>query len=176
MSSIIFDPTAINETDLTTPSSTKNPAYVLGGIYTTQNTSATNSIMQWVYVYATGALTAYVPYMLTFSNVSGQEVGATTPLELANFATVCVPQVDFTSGYYGFVPIAGQVTAAIAAAVTVGKFLLISAAAPTVFTEDGASLTVNSLATLVTATTTAANAPIYLFSGLNGLRTATITA
>ena len=95
--------------DLTTPSSTQK--YPLGATVTLEDTSK-KSVKKFMYVKSHGALTQYVPYIITRSSTAGSEVITAAPFTLAAPGQlVCVPQVAFTSGYYGWVQIQGDCVA-----------------------------------------------------------------
>lgn len=105
---------SINEDDLTTPSSTKK--YPLGLSVTVGDSGATDAVKTFMYVKSHGALTQYQPYVISYVNTSAGEVVTAAPAtQTSPIVLVCVPQVAFTSGYYGFVQIQGQATAKVAA-------------------------------------------------------------
>jgi hypothetical protein len=92
--------------DLTNPTTTQK--YPLGMEVTIHDTDK-HSVKTYVYVYAVGTLTQYVPYVLTFAGVAGTEVEAIAPLTTAAPGQrVCVPQVGITATYYGFVQVGGD--------------------------------------------------------------------
>jgi hypothetical protein len=92
--------------DLTTPSSTQ--AYPLGTIIALTDSDYT-SVKEYMYVKSHTALTAFQPYVLTFGSTAGAEIVTIAPATLAApGALVVVPQVAFTSGYYGWVLIKGD--------------------------------------------------------------------
>lgn len=110
----LFTPLAINETDLTTPTSYRNPTYLMGHVYSMMDTANPSVVKRFMYVKAHAALTQYQPYVITPSNTSDAEFVTAAPATLASYVTVCIPQVAFTSGYYGFVQISGQCIAKLA--------------------------------------------------------------
>lgn len=98
---------SIDTDDLTNPSSTRK--YELGARYV--DNSDTNAIKkEYVYVKAHGALTQYQPYQISVVNTAGAEVSTKAPATTASGATVVVPQVAVTSGYYAWVAVKGIVT------------------------------------------------------------------
>ena len=126
-----------NHSDLTTPTSTQE--YKLGTVVEWEDT-ASKAVKKYIYVKSHGALTAYVPYIITNSSTAGSEVITAAPINLAAPGQkVCVPQVAFTSGYYGFVQTEGDATVAIGTETyAVGDFLEVVSAA-VVFAVDGTS-------------------------------------
>lgn len=146
-----------NVDDLTKPTSTQN--YKLGFEVTVED-SDYKTVKKFIYVKSHAALTAYVPYALNFTSTAGSEVITSAPVAIS--AQIGVPQVSFTSGYYGFIQTMGDCLANHAAATTDTYALKISAAAPTVFTaESNATVTVNSFA--VAKETGGAGKHIWLF-------------
>jgi len=115
-----------NKADLTTPTSTRQ--YPLGGIIVVEDGT---KVSRYVYVKANGALTQYQPICIVNSNTSGAEWTTASPVtQTENINIVGVPQVAFTSGYYGFVQTEGTVTAKIAAVThTVGDYLKLTSGA-----------------------------------------------
>ena len=92
--------------DLTTPTSTQQ--YVLGDVLTFSDSDYT-AVKKYMYVKSHTALTAYQPYAIAYGSTAGAEVVTAAPLTIAApGAYVCVPQVAFTSGYYGWVLIQGD--------------------------------------------------------------------
>ena len=92
--------------DLTTPSSTRK--YALGKIVTVEDDDY-QVRQQFIYVKSHTTLTAYQPYVLNYGSTAGAEVVTAAPLtNSAPGSQVVVPQVAFTSGYYGFVQIEGD--------------------------------------------------------------------
>lgn len=131
----------INEDDLTTPSSAINPNYLLGQVYSFKDSSNSAAVKQFMYVKANGALTAYVPYRIVASGTAGAEWTTAAPITLtASVSLIGIPQVAFTSGYYGFIQIAGAATYA------TGSLAIVATYAVKVLTAG---------VTLVTDTTTA---------------------
>lgn len=108
-----------NVKDLTTPASAA--AYPVGGVV--EVTTNTGIVKKYKYVKSHGALTAYQPYVIAPDATYGWLTAApTTSTTVIN--EVCVPQVAFTSGYYGFVEIEGAATAKLPAAThTIGDTL-----------------------------------------------------
>lgn len=130
---------SICEDDLTTPTSTKNPTYPLGAIYTCVDSDDASVIQQYMYVKSHAALTQYQPYVVVASGTSGSEFVTAAPATLASGVTVCVPQVAFSSGYYGFVQIQGKMTAKLANETHVAGDFLELLNAGTTFIVDGTS-------------------------------------
>lgn len=135
----VYNPVAIYETDLTTPTADINPTYVLGGVYTFKDSSYPNMVKSFMYVKSHTTLTQYQPYMIVFSNTSGSEVITAAPTTQASGVTIGVPQVAFTSGYYGFVQIEGRATALLANETHVAGDYLELLNAGTSFVVDGTS-------------------------------------
>ena len=100
----------LNENDVTTPTSTISSKYRLGQIYYVMDSDAPSLITAYMYVKAHAALTQYQPYVVHGTNTSGAEFVTAAPATIAGQETVCVPQVAFTSGYFGFVAVQGRAT------------------------------------------------------------------
>jgi len=95
---------AIDTDDLVNPSS--NRKYDLGAKFVDYNdTNAINK--EYVYAKAHGALTQYQPYQLSVLNTAGAEVSTKAPATTASGATVVVPQVAVSSGYYAWFLVKG---------------------------------------------------------------------
>jgi hypothetical protein len=118
-----------------------------------------------MYVYGGSGLTQYVPLAISYLSVAGTEV---KPITVAAFASpgqlICVPQVTFASGYYGFVQIQGNAVAAVSASLTALSALNMEADVTTAFSSDANSAVIDteSSAILLTTTTGAANVAVYL--------------
>lgn len=158
----------ISETDLTVPTPTRK--YALGEILTVQDTTSKNAVKQYMYVKASSALTQYQPYVINYGATEGSEVVTASPSTKTSGVTVCVPQVSFTSGYYGFVQILGECTALlINERHVIGDFLELLDAG-TGFVVDGTSGSTTqsekSLAVQKTAKTGAGSATVFLFGGV----------
>jgi len=129
------------EADLTTP--TSDQKYSLGFEYVVDagNGNGGNTARSvYKYIKATGALTQYQPYVIVLGSTAATAVTQIAPItNAAAVNLIGVPQVAFTSGYYGFVQIEGPATAKIGAETyTIGDYLeLISAG--TTFNVDGTS-------------------------------------
>ena len=96
---------SVPEGDLTTP--TLAAQYPVGAeIKVSNGLSYPESV--YVYIKANGALTAYQPYVL---NLGVYGATNSSPVTLTAGAIVIVPQVTFTSGYYGWVLKKGYGTA-----------------------------------------------------------------
>ena len=101
MANIINQRVALgNKSDLTTPTSTQE--YPLGAIVETFDSNS-DIVKQYMYVKSHTTLTQYQPYVINGGGASGSEwiTGAAVTLASA-VSLVGVPQVAFTSGYYGF--------------------------------------------------------------------------
>lgn len=105
---------SISETDITTPTSA--PRYPLGLQITVEDSNAQDAIKVFEYVKSHTTLVQYQPYVLNYVNTSAGEVVTAAPTtQTSSIVQICVPQVAFTSGYYGFVQVQGQATAKVAA-------------------------------------------------------------
>lgn len=150
-----------SEQDLTVPTSTQK--YPLGMIYECED-SDTKTIKKYMYIYGGSGKTVAVPYMITWSTTSGQEVGATTP---ATFAApgrlIGVPPATIASAYYGFVQIEGHCEAALPIC-TAGYFLNIENT-DAVFSVDGTTtMDDESVGIAVDTCASATTATCYLFN------------
>lgn len=181
MQHIISNPTAFNEVDLTTPTSTQ--LYPLGKVIEVEekanssSETATKATKKYIYVKSHAALTAYQPYALGESSTAGSEVITAAPATLAAPGQkVVIPQVGFTSGYYGFVLFQGDGSVLMTAETyAVGDYLQILNAG-TAMVVDGTTgspaKTVNSTAICKEAGSTAVARACYLF-GDKGVTAAT---
>ena len=94
-----------NTVDLTTPTLVQQ--YALGTIVEIIDDTY-KSIKKFMYVKSHGALAKYSGYFITFSATAGSEVITVAPTTSALLRIGCIPQVDFTSGYYGWVQTEGD--------------------------------------------------------------------
>lgn len=153
-----------NKSDLTTPTSTQQ--YTLGYVYEELDTDK-YAVRKYMYVKSHGALTAYQPYIVSLSATAGSEVITAAPATLAAPGSlICVPQVAFTSGYYGFVLIQGDGSVLMTAETyAVGDMLQILNTG-TALVVDGTSgstaVSVNTSAICKEAGTTAVKRACYL--------------
>lgn len=94
-----------SKSDLTTPTSTQKYPLGLEIKVQEQTTDGTQGVQNtYIYVKAHAALTAYQPYVINYTGTAAGEVTTGAPATMAAPGThVLVPQVAFTSGYYGFV-------------------------------------------------------------------------
>lgn len=151
-----------SEGDLINPTSDQN--YPLGWIATIED-SATKTVKKFIYVKASGALTAYVPLMVTWSSTTAAEVTTTAVATANNYRMIGVPQQAFTSGYYGFLQIYGDAHCNCAATPTIGRALKPTNAASTVLTDEGsATFGTSTVAIAKEAATSAAD--IFLIGAL----------
>jgi hypothetical protein len=147
--------------DLTVPTATQQ--YTLGREVTVVDSDKL-AVKKFVYVYAPGALTQYVPYNISNTQASGKEVVAIAPVTTSGaVCLVGVPQVAFTSGYYGFVQTMGNLTAVLTATSlgTAGCAYELRGAGTTLVNTTGIIQTRNSVAFLVT-TTSGASGSMYM--------------
>lgn len=94
-----------NKLDLVTPTSAQE--YKLGMIVEIATSSP--QVTKYIYVRSHGALTQYVPYVLDFGSTSATEIVTAAPATLAAPGRqVVIPQVGFTTTYYGFVLLEGE--------------------------------------------------------------------
>lgn len=151
-----------NISDLTIPTATQNLSYRLGDVIGYID-SDTKTIKKYMYVKSHTGLTAYQPYAIAYGATAGSEVITAAPVALTDANVyICWPQVAFTSGYYGFVQIEGNLTSAITASTgaIAGNALTIAAAGTTLVTTTGATRTAKTVGYLV-ATTTGATCSVY---------------
>lgn len=149
---------AVNNDDITTPSATAK--YPLGMEVDIKTT--TNEIKRFKYVKSHGALTAYVPYAINGSHTSGSETITAAPATLASAVNLIgVPQVAFTSGYYGFVQIKGIATSAVDRAVTAG-WTLEAFNAGVSLAGIATTVLVGTIGYVITTTTAATNTSVLL--------------
>lgn len=115
MQHTIENSTVFDEVNLVTPSADQK--YPLGKIITisekanSSSETASKGVKQFMYVKSHGALTQYQPYVIKNSATAGAEVVTAAPATNTQLKNrVCVPQVAFPSGYYGWVQIYGDCT------------------------------------------------------------------
>jgi hypothetical protein len=119
-----------NEADLITPTSTQQ--YPLGSVVTILDSDKT-MVKKYLYVCAGAALSAYLPYTIDWTGTAGDEVTTKTPIALVG-VIIGVPQVAFTSGYFGFVQTMGDCL--VSGNLTSGNCLRVKANAATVLTDQ----------------------------------------
>ncbi len=149
---------AVNNDDIINPSSAaKYPLGLEINVLTT-----TNEIKKFKYVKSHGALTAYVPYQINGSHTSGSETITAAPATLASAVNLIgVPQVAFTSGYYGFVQIEGVCTAVCDRGVTAG-WSLEAFNSGTSLAGIAATVLVGTIGYVITTTTAAVATSVML--------------
>ena len=148
-----------NELDLTVPTSTQG--YPLGMIYECED-SSTKTIKKFMYIYGGGGLTAYVPYAISFASTSAQEITAITPASFASPGSlICIPQVAFTSGYYGFVQIQGNCTAACGTVTATYNLICVTPYVTLTYASGTTTTSTNTVGFMVD-NTVAATSSIYL--------------
>lgn len=155
---------ALDATDLIQP--TANAKYEVGTKISTADTHG-GAEKEYVYIKASAALTAFVPRVINIGAVEGAEVVSAAPVTIAApGAQVCVPQVDFTSGYYGFVQTKGDASVLIGAETyAVGDHVQVLNAGALVVVDGTSGATVESVNTCgisKTAGTTAQAISVYL--------------
>jgi len=167
MSNTLYARTTLgNIADLTTPSSTQK--YVLGEQVLAYD-SDNKVIAKYEYVKSHGTLGINIPYVIVASSTAGSEVITAAPFTLAAPGLrVCVPQVAFTSGYYGFVLIQGIGDAIMTAETyAVGDHLQVLNAGVAMVVDGSTGSTtysVNTCAICKEAGTTAVAKSIYLIN------------
>ena len=162
----------LNETDLTTPTSAQK--YPLGTIVeivekaNSSSETASLAVKKFIYVKSHAGLTLYQPYVLGKSSTAGSEYITAAPATLASPGQkVVIPQVAFTSGYYGFVLFEGDGSVLMTAETyAVGDFLQVLNAGTALVVDGTTGSTVelvNSTAICKEAGTTAVARKCYLF-------------
>ena len=171
MQNIVLNPIAFDEVDLTTPTATQK--YTLGQVIevkekaNSSTETASLAVKKFMYVKAHTGLTAYQPYIIAFGATAGAEVVTAAPLTLlAPGSLIGVPQVAFTTAYYGFVQISGTCNILMTAQTyVVGDYLKVLTAG-TAAVVDGTSgstvITTASIGICKTAGTTAVSRSCYL--------------
>lgn len=143
-----------NKNDLITPTVAQG-SYPLGYIYEEYDDSKT-AINKYMYVKSHTTLTQYQPYVVTNNALAGSEWMTAAPVTTASAVVlVCWPQVAFTSGYYGFVQIAGNFKSVIptSTGLGAGAGYKLTNAATALATASSTAPTLNTCAFLVTNTT-----------------------
>lgn len=168
---------AVTADDLTTPTAVQGP-YPMGYIAYFLDTDYPNSVKAFMYVKAHAALTQYQPYVVHGSASSGAAVYETAaPATIAGQETVCVPQVAFTSGYYGFVQIQGRASALLINETHVAGDYLELLTTGTAFVVDGSTgSTVYSVKSVAQLLVTAVGAVAGVVQLLGGYRTSLVSA
>lgn len=160
MALIAMDIPIGNIGDITVPTSTQQ--YTLGRVERFKDTD-TNVINEYMYVKSHAGLTQYQPYVVTNSGTAGSEWITAAPITLASAVSlVCVPQVAFTSGYYGWVLIKGRGTALVASATTATHACQLYTAGTSLTTEGATTKTINSCAWAIATTTGAGSTTVML--------------
>lgn len=99
--------TLVNEAALTTPTSSQ--VYQLGLVIEVQDSAQPNTSKKFMYVKAGAALTQYQPVSINYVDTAGGEVTtAALATQTQPIRFIAVPQVAFTTAYYGFVQIQGH--------------------------------------------------------------------
>jgi len=132
--------------DLKSTSTSQHDAYKLGDTVEVFDYDD-EIITTYMYVNAGNALTQYGAYLINHIGVAGTEVQAISipNAALTVYSLICVPQVAFASGEYGWVAIKGACSVLSTGNTTVDHF---GAAVKNINTvTDEASLTVNSVLT-----------------------------
>ena len=171
MQHILNTQIALDEVDLVTPTTTQK--YKLGEVIEVVEKAATSSetasyaVKKYMYVKSHTTLTAFQPYIIAFSSTAGSEVITAAPLTLtAPGSLICVPQVAFTSGYYGFVQIQGDCSVLMTAETyAVGDYLQVLTAGTATVVDGSTGSTVVTTASMgicKTAGTTAVARSAYL--------------
>ena len=164
MGNVVLNYSQLNEKDLITP--TANAKYPLGHqIALFDAVSKARKVFKYVKAHA--ALTAYQPYVVSTAATVGSEVITGAPATLAAPGLlVCVPQVAFTSGYFGFVLVEGEGKVLMTAETyAIGDFLQILNAGTALVVDGTTGSTVqlvNSSAICKEAGTTAVARKTYL--------------
>ena len=164
----VCDVVSVQEAEFSTPVSA--PIHPLGMRVKVEST--TGVLSEYEYVCAFGrALTAYQPYILDLGGTTGSTtasaVSLTVPVTLgAPGAIVAVPQVAFTSGYYGWVLVKGYGKALHTAETYIKGDMLQLLSAGTTLVVDGSSGStiklVNTCGQSLDSGTTAVAKAIYL--------------
>ena len=126
------------EHDLINP--TEARLYPLGYEIQIENPETT-MISKFIYVRSHTTLVAYRPYQLAASSTAGSEVITAAPKTggvAAPGALIVIPQVAFTSGYYGFVLLEGYGKGNTTETLTAGDYLQVISAGTT-FILDGSN-------------------------------------
>lgn len=165
MKTILRGP-SIPESDITTPSSTRK--YPMGYTIPVEDSTYNGGITEYTYIRANAAaLTINVPVIMDLGSTEASAVVVSTPVTLgAPGARVVVPQVAFTSGYYGFVASKGFCECVhVAETYVVGDMLQLLSAGVSL-AVDGSSgstiKTVNTCGVTIDAGTTAVAKTIFL--------------
>jgi len=147
-----------NIDDITTPTTTQK--YPLGAVVELED-SATKTVKRFIYVYAPSTCTIYLPYAISWTATSGQEVQG---IAVATMATpgslVGIPPATITATYYGFIQIYGDATG-------YGSFtdtysLQVKGNSVSAFQNNtGTTITVNTIA-IAKATASTSNAALFL--------------
>lgn len=150
--------------DLTIPTATQE--YPLGSVVVIEDEDS-KALKKYIYVKSHTALTQYQPYIIGVSATAGAEVITSAPATLgAPGSLICIPQVAFTSGYYGFVQIEGTANCLMTAETyAVGDYLQILNTGTALVVDGTTGSTViseNSSAICKEAGTTAEAKSVYI--------------
>jgi len=140
--------------DLTVPTATAK--YKLGSEIVVTDTT-TYSRIRYKYIKAAHApLVAFTPYQIALGYTTGAEWASRIPIPCTN-AMVGVPQVAFTSNYYGFVAIEGKCYALGSSGYAAGdKLGLITSAATLSIATTGVTYAESATVAITLATTSSA--------------------
>lgn len=149
-----------SESDLTTPTSTQG--YALGTIYECED-STTKTIKRYMYVYGGSGVTVNLPYMISYTSTSGQEIKPIAPATFADPGKlICVAPATISSTYYGWVQLQGHCEGAMGASITAGYYLSVENTATTFTSDETTTPSVETVAVAIDTTTDAATGTIYL--------------
>lgn len=152
-----------NISDTTITSTTQSTVYKLGDVVDVFDEDS-KVTTKYMYIYARASLAQYGLYQITYTGVSGQEVGATTfPASSAVYIRVCVPQVAIASGSYGWVAIQGNCNITSTTDVTSGEYGDGIKSIATC-TDSGATKTIYSVGLFKAARTGSGTVAFYLFN------------
>lgn len=144
MANITYNPFSITKESLTTPTSTQQ--YPLGFVYISSDDSSSAAVKRFLYIKANGALTAKQPYRIVTSGTAAAEWTTASFISLTGAVTLIgIPQVAFTSGYYGFVQIGGAASyLPTAATIAAGATLKVMTSGSTLVLDSSTGVVSNS--------------------------------
>lgn len=156
----VFNPLSIDNRDIANPTSAQK--YPLGMEVCIQD-EASGDVTKYIYLKAASALVAGQPYSIVEDDGTAGEITTASFITLASaIVLVGVPQVAFTTAYYGFVAIQGTVNAKVAGATTAGHRLEVFTSGSAFTTEAAATLSINSAGMAITTVTGADTTAVML--------------
>ena len=111
--------------DLATPTEDQSDVYKLGDVVEIVD-SSNKVTTQYMYVKSHDTLIVKNAYVIQYSGTAGEEVLTADIAPLAVYQLIGVPQVAFTSGYYGWVAIKGDADTVLSESASISDYVLVA--------------------------------------------------